>query len=213
MSIKGFANRDEDELIQAYLQNKLTPEEAIEFEVYIMDNSELLEKIQMDNLLQNSMRKIQQSMDIKPANAPFWKPLYSNVIAVASSAALFIVVGSAQLSDSEVSTNRSAIQSPSIIYLESFRGTKNTIELTFTQSETFKILAIDLPPNATGTFNLSIIDENKQAVITSALSPNANNELIFILQASTLEKGIFQLDVNQKNNKKTSFNLMVNHYE
>jgi|GEM_PF-4244506 len=210
MSIHDFANRNQDELIQAYLQNKLTPEEAIEFEVYIMDKSELLEKLQMDNLLQQSMHNMQQTTALAPANEGFWKPLYSNVLAAASCAALFIVVGTTQFNVPPTLTNT---QSPSIIYLESFRGDKNIFDVKYTQHETFKILAIDLPPASQGVFNLSITNNKAQSVVTSTLSPNANNELIFILYADALTDGAFQLNVTQQNNNISTYDLMVKRHE
>lgn len=204
---------NEDEWIHRYINKQLTAEESIEFESYILDKPELVEKLELDNLMQRSLRTLQNERHVDSANEGFWKPLYSNILAIASCSALFVVLGVNHFSKFESAASFIETHSPSIIYLESFRGDKRIFEVSFKRNEPAKIFTIDLPPNSNGNFNLSITREDKTEVFKSTLSPNANKELILILDRNALDEGSFRLNVIQDANILNSYELMVKHNE
>ncbi|MEP4299102.1 MAG: hypothetical protein ABJ340_05400, partial [Paraglaciecola sp.] len=48
----------QNDIIQKYLRNKLTPEETVEFEEYIMDKPHLLEQLELDSVMVETMPNV-----------------------------------------------------------------------------------------------------------------------------------------------------------
>lgn len=72
---------NQNDIVKRYLQNKLTPEETVEFEEYMLDKPELLERLELDMVLVETLprvevtekKKLEEKNGIKPY---LWQTLF-----------------------------------------------------------------------------------------------------------------------------------------
>ena len=198
-----------------YLHNKLTPEETVKFEEYILDKPELLERLELDMVLVETLPDVvlEKAKEAKvntnhTTNAVeknhWWTPLLSHLTAVAASGALVAVVWTRTPEPID-----KLGFSPNIVYLENYRSADNVTTLTFQKNETFKVLAIDVPPNNGSKFEVSIFDQKEQRVFSQDLVINDNDEIAFLLSSSALVNGEYSLELKNTSKIISEFDLLI----
>lgn len=90
-------NRDDmqfDVMSNKYLRGKLTPEEAIEFENYILDKPDLVEQLEMDKALFESLPKVEfessKASGQKERSKKYWFSIFTPLAGVMATAVVFL---------------------------------------------------------------------------------------------------------------------------
>lgn len=193
------------DIAQRYLQGKLTPEETVEFEEYLMDKPELLEQLELDSVMVEHLPNVFNSPPKTAQNKRSrWTPLFSHITAIAACSLLAVTLWLGQ-PNSEISPNFS----PNIVYLENYRSATNITTLSFKLDEAFKVIAIDVPPNSGNEFDLKIVDTNGQYVLAQHLQTNGNNEVTFLLYSTVLMNEKYKLELTKDERVISSFALNV----
>lgn len=115
---------DENEIEIKYLRNQLTTEELEEFEVFLIDNPELVEQLELDSTLLNGLEVLKQN--VKKPKPIFHKIFSFDMLPIMASfmSGLLVVV----LFQSWFGENKTAeiLSSTQIEYLSGFRSASNT---------------------------------------------------------------------------------------
>jgi hypothetical protein len=193
------------DIVRQYLKGKLTPEETVEFEEYILDKPELLELLEMDSVMVEHLPKeFSSPPKIEQNKKSGWTPLFSNITAIAACSLLAVTLWLGQPT-SEINPNFS----PNIVYLENYRSANSVTTLTFKQGESFKIIAIDVPPDSGNEFDLRILSKNGQYILVQHLQTNGNNEVTFLLYSTVLMNEKYRLELTKDERVISSFALNV----
>jgi len=108
---------EDNEISIKYLRKQLTPEEVEEFEIYLMENPEALEQLDLDSLFQTRLRDLAPNAYVsaepitKTPVSPKWFGL-PNIIAFLSGALLIFVFG----------LEKNELETPNLIYLSQTRS-------------------------------------------------------------------------------------------
>jgi hypothetical protein len=205
------------EIIKRYLNGKLTPEETVEFEEYILDKPELLEQIELDSVLVKTLPDVDLAKFKDPKEntthashtiekSHWWTPLFSHLTAIAASSALVAVLYFESPTTAPISDNFS----PQVVYLETYRSTDEIHGVSFTDEEVFKVMVIDVPPDTTNRYTLDIIDANDELNMTKILSVNDNSEISFLLKKSAIQSGTYKVKLGGGNYSST-FKVRIKH--
>ena len=199
----------QNDVVRRYLHNRLTPEEAIEFETYVLDKPALLEQLELDAVLIENLPHVVSKTAIKTAvKVAWWKPLYSHFVAVAASCGLLAII----LIDTQQVPDALGF-SPSIVYLENYRSVNEVTRLHFTANEGFKIIAIDVPPNSGASFDVQITNNSGKKVFSQYLTINENNEITFLLNKNALGEGNYSVSLSSNHQLISAFDLMLSYSE
>jgi hypothetical protein len=200
--------RDKD-IVRRYLRNTLMPEEAIAFETYVLDKPALLEQLELDAvLIENMPHAASTNVNKAAVKTAWWKPLYSHFVAIAASCSLLVVM---LLNTQRMPENLSF--SPAIVYLENYRSANEVTRLHFTANESFKVIAIDTPPNSGASFDVQISDSSGKEVFSQHLTINENNEITFLLNKNTLGEGNYSVSVSGNHQLISAFDLVLSFAE
>jgi hypothetical protein len=178
----------QNDFVQRYLQNKLTPEETVEFEEYILDKPELLERLELDSILTEHLPtaiKVLPSPILKKMS--WWKPLFSNLTAVAACSLLVAVL----LFDKPNYSNIS----PDVIYLEDFRGDQTEFIVNFAKGSNEKVIIIQPKTFDIDNFKVDIRRENSSLVVKHwpSLQKNLSGDLVINLNKSDLPPDSYKM--------------------
>lgn len=200
--------RDKD-IVRRYLRNTLMPEEAIEFETYVLDKPALLEQLELDAVLIENMPQVE--IGVK-AEMTFWqKLLHTPIGASLSTAATCLLI--ALLYVAQTSTNSPPINGDiELFYLSDIRGENTASEQTFHVKDNAELLIFVLQPEFDEVTPYAISLSNKETgemvELLESYTPNAAGEIYVSTYAKNLKKGIYLFEYfpiqNEDNKQYTS---------
>lgn len=193
------------DLVSRYLHNKLTPEETVEFEEYILDKPEILEQLELDSVLIETLPMMQMAEPQSPDNKIGLKLSILQVLfGTPIKASLYLM-----LSLTIVSTISWKVLYPitntflpstqnQIIYLETLRAIQPSPN-QITIKENTELLIFVLQPN-------NLVDREFSAQINQINNENAlfsfenifvsnTGELILAIPASTFSSDNYEIEI------------------
>ncbi|MEP1384158.1 MAG: hypothetical protein ABJK64_10240 [Paraglaciecola sp.] len=167
----------QNDIIHKYLHNKLTPEEVMAFEEYIMDKPHLLEQLELDSVMVETMPNVKDP----PKKRFLWGT--SMLPSFLSGAACIAVVSVFFLSQTDSSQN---YPSPNIVYLENYRSANTSTQIN-SYNSTSSLFVVDTSDFAEDKFDvmLQLPDGSKHTLATELLI-NESNEVIFSIKDNSL---------------------------
>ena len=196
---------DQHNVIERYLQQKLTREEKAELEVYLLDKPELLEQLELDSIMKEHLPSVQEHTTSNnvlvdsEVLVPWWQAIWAKPLLTSTLSFVFGVVvvllingnndGSAPYSGTidliEVSPLRSspAQGTPDATYSLSSNADRLMLLLQpgFIESETV-IVTIKKRSNNTYLFN-------------EQMNINGQGDVVVYLDKAKFEPGAFDIDI------------------
>lgn len=194
---------NQNDIVQRYLQNKLTPEETVEFEEYILDKPELLEQLELDSVLVETLPKI------KPSHKKRFLWATSVLPSFLAGSACVAIVSLFFLTQTDSNQN---YQSPNIVYLENYRSTNTTTEVNSSKSNS-SLFVVDTSDLAEDKFDVILQSPNgSEYILATELLVNESKEIIFSIQDTSLLISDSIIVVSPSNSEKTvlSFSITLN---
>lgn len=207
----------QNDTVQRYLHNKLTPEETVEFEEYILDKPELLERLELDMVLVETLphvktqRHEQHKISLGSRSPSFWTAIFGTPLRTSIFTACACILCFSILFNSSNFDTTSPSISPNIVYLENYRSADSTTTLIFKSNEILKVIVIDTPPNSdTGDiFEISLFGVEGELVWVREVFANNNAEISFLLFGHEVVQQNYQLTVKQNGPVMDSFNINI----
>lgn len=207
---------EENNVINKYVNGKLSAEESAEFEAYFIDKPELLEQIELELVLKENIPLV-VSHSKKPSILSLWFGTWPKVI-FAMSISVFAGV---LVSNVIVNHEAKFLQGEThIAYIESFRTTNNNVDVnTIHINNRVKQLVLVYTPvyPQEKRFKIIVIASKTKKVIFESTDMRKNNddELVIALPTSLLQKGSYDLVVTAlsadvHSNKKDEVQLNIN---
>ena len=191
---------NQNDIVKRYLHNKLTPEETLEFEVYILDKPELLEQLELDMVLIETLPKVnvvekqkrEEKSELKPS---FWQVLLGTPIKASFATGFACVLFAALLFP--ISEQPSSITGNiEIFYLSDVRG--GTFEQKFEVAQTADTLIFVLEAEFAQPepFEVKLINQEtgKQIPLLESYIPSEVGEIYVSIGAQTLPKGKYRFE-------------------
>ena len=187
-----------------YLRNQLTPDEVEEFEVYLMENPEMVESLELIDILREK-GSFDENLAEKPTsfvsklfNTSFLRPgfIFANLAFFTLGAFLF---GGFL---NPITTNQSA-QIQRLEHVSSVRGANEntiapTVELTEKSFQSAKdefILVMTAPSDDTA-FNIELLGEGSKVIEKfSEFRVNANGDIVLSLEAKSYPPGGYRVQI------------------
>lgn len=203
MSDKSFMTEKyirENDVINRYCQRKLSAEEIEMFEVYLLDKPSLIEQLEANQILMNTIPHV-TGFDLKTSKEKrHWIPWSFAVCATAASVLLSILYFTAPSSG--------VIGNLDIYYLSSARSAtaddESMLRLRLDKEiDTFVLVLPSTEPEGTN-FSISLAKLNDQALILSEEKRiNDLGEIYLPVNADLLSEGQYELRYSAKNKKNT----------
>lgn len=195
---------EQHDIAQRYLHGRLTPEEAEEFEVYLMDNPEMIEELELDSIFVSHTASL-KNLEQKPA--PWWAWFWQKP-AGASFSTLCFSVGIMWLSfpwinneiaeqGADTSTGIAGFEAKTH-YFEIERSsnaqTPRVIEVSNKKlTHVFVLAPADLESSV---FDVSILSSNDEEIfVFSALIRDGNGEISFATPGHVFEVDQYRIEV------------------
>ena len=200
----------ENDVIKRYLKDKLTPEETIRFEEYILDKPELLEQLVVDAVLvENYSIALDEVKNSEKESKFDWRKFWHIPVAtcvITSFAAVFVVIW--LNTTGMVASN---ISKTELIYIDTMRSANTEIqkiELEKVNGVNSYILIFDVD---TQNIIYDVVLRNSQNKVLSEVEihPDVNSQVIFNLVTDNLRDGQYTLRLKPKNNNTLSKNLII----
>lgn len=180
-----------------YLNGTLSPEQRIEFEEYILDKPEMIEQLELDRAILAGLKALPE----KAQNDPFWRPVYSHMLATAASVALVAVllfdVGQGPIEQGP------GAASPEIVYLETFRSQDLRTQVTFNEDAGVSYLVAAVPSDDRQIFTIALQSDGDNAVSAVLAESMANSEgdLVITLDKAKIKPGMYSVVVSNAANE------------
>jgi hypothetical protein len=189
---------DEHDIAQRYLHGGLTPEESEEFEVYILENPEILEELELSEAMKKFMPKPDsETQGFKYLQSKLWSILFpATVLAVAFSALAFMLIPSLQFE-----APRSYGQTE-IVYLSSMRsGDTSTYTVDGTTEQL--VLVLNAQQDGSTLFDVEATFADR-TVFSGAIQQDASGDLIVALPLSEIKGGLLEVQYKNQENPTNS---------
>jgi hypothetical protein len=185
---------NQHDVIRRYLKGKLSAEETLEFEEYMLDKPELLEQLELDSVMMEQLPNIPMKTSLVASTWwAWWRPTYSHLVAVAACAVMTVSL----FMGGNNPTTSITTASPDILYLGNYRSVQPMLSVDFSNAAQSKILVLSLPLVAEGEFDVLAenLDTLQREVLQHQLRANSEGELVVVLGTATLPAGRYNIDV------------------
>lgn len=195
----------ENNVAERYLQNKLPPEEAIEFEEYILDKPELLERLELDSILmENLPSALEETKSVssepdedKPSQLweVIWgKPIIHSALSFAFGVLIVLLIN---VNTKETLPYSGAIDLVELSPLRS-SSAQDVPDATYSLSNGADRIMLLLQPGYVESDNVSVDivrRSDKQTVYSENVGVNSDGDIIVSLNTSSLTPGILEVDI------------------
>lgn len=164
---------EQHDIAQRYLHGRLTPEEAEEFEVYLMDNPEMVEELEFSVFFNKTLCS-------QPLNQPQqvslpWFSLNRLVptlgLTIAGCFLLFLVLPQVVMHDPVLDETQDNVKGRNqVVYLDVLRTQEGDKEIVIGRDTSQLVMFITPRPDVQGPFNVNIIGTNSGTQITDNLT-------------------------------------------
>ncbi len=199
---------EQHDIAQRYLHGRLTPEEAEEFEVYLMDNPEMVEEFELDSLFKTyaSSRSFAKNSVAWLSNKKHWlSGFVSSALTFVACAFMFVT-----LTPTEI--NNSPAYWAQVIYLESKRGDSVGQAFDIQLPANQGALAIVFAPEQTAfsSFDVILADEQSRPIHQFKGVKRSNlDELTLVVPQSSVKPGEYQLVINPEGQLSASYKQII----
>lgn len=193
-------------MLHDYIQNKLSAEQAEQVELWLADNPQVMQDLQMDLLLKQGLEQIHA--DDKKAAKP-WLHLpdsaFFNRIGLAFLMVLAFFLGGLTVHYFDEDTGLS-FTNPEIIMLSTNRGADTTARLNLHQNT---MLQIPVSYLSSDTYAIELMKNSQRIYRLDQVLPQ-DDLLTVLIPEALIDAGLYQLVVtNQSTQKSERFDLMV----
>ncbi|GAB2686956.1 hypothetical protein Q4574_03555 [Aliiglaciecola sp. 3_MG-2023] len=201
-----------NDIANRYMQGKLCAEESEEFEVYLMENSEIVDQLELDSMLINTLPLINTTS--KPKNS-FWQSLFKTPTrASLTTLGSCILVFTLMLNYNHFSFFEKTLSSPSMVYVSSVRGNTTSVDASFSLNEISSSVSLVLQDefNANDKYQVDIYaNTEKKPSYTGTYIPNTDREVIISLYKEMLQPGLMKIEysLDESNTKKKKVLVVV----
>jgi hypothetical protein len=205
---------EKHDIAHRYLHGRLTPEETQEFEVYLMDNPEMVEVLEVDQLLtveleQTDLQPVSQSKKFSLLNMLFGSPSGASLVTFGCCALLFVLLPQ---TTTLVGTDLS--QPTDLVSLSETRSGSGSIDAVISLSENTStvILIIQTKYSENGIYNVTVRGQTSDSLITNGqFNANSKGELFVPLDMHKMHPGLITIEYMQhsKPATKRSYQLSI----
>lgn len=194
------------EIAKRYLQGKLTTEESVEFEEYILDKPELLEQLELDSVMVDSLPKVYPT-SVEVASKPLfkfmlnWKKTFATTSILSCCLLLVMTIKLSVYSGGNLTSQTS----PDLIFFEVVRGNADEAVVQYNGSQTSKIFVIDVGGESLAHYDILLEEKDTgQKWEWAEQTANNNGELVITL-AHRLPSGEYALSLRTDGDKKNQY--------
>ena len=205
---------DKHDIAQRYLHGRLTPEEAEEFEVYLMDNPEMVEELEIDGLLKSRLPNSRSANSVKRGHTKYMDWFLSTPLrSIASTAAVCTLVFT-MLPSPDSTPGVDLTRPTDLISLSVTRNSTGLPDASLSLSENTStvILVIQAEQGEVDSYQVTVTNQTTKAVMTDeAFYTNSKGELFVPVKLANLESGIVSIDYMQPSSpeSKRSYHLLI----
>jgi hypothetical protein len=193
-------------MLHDYIQNKLSAEQAEQVELWLADNPQVMQDLQMDLLLKQGLEQIHAD-DKKAAKPRLHLPgsAYFNRIGMAFLLVLAFFLGGLTVHYFDEDTGLS-FTNPEILMLSTNRGADTTARLNLHQNTVLQIPVSYLSSDA---YAIELMKNSQRIYRLDQVLPQ-DDLLTVLIPEALIDAGLYQLEVtNQSTQKSERFDLEV----
>lgn len=199
------------DIVQRYLKGKLTPEETVEFEEYILDKPELLEQLEVDSVMSEHLPNIAP----KRSRRSIFR-LLSNLLPWGISALCSVMLVTVLIQNRDTTD---LIQNNSqIYYVENLRSMHSSKQESISVNEDTTALVVVLTPQVLSVkHQIKLLDSaSHELIYSNEQTLSEFGQLNVIINKNILERGAVLLEAiplateNQDSNARLSMELIFN---
>jgi hypothetical protein len=182
----------QNDIVVRYLRNKLTADEIIAFEEYAMDKPELLEQLELDSVLMETLPDVLATpQKLKTILTKFnWKLVAMPIlgISLAMNVGFYMVTAT-----NELATPASS----QIAYLDMLRNSpdrKFTLSLENNKHQIVLVISPSKP--GIGEYTVSLAQKDKETIFSGKFFENSENELVISVPTELLTTQNYVLNLS-----------------
>ena len=209
----------QNDVVKRYLQNKLTPEEIVEFEEYILDKPELLEQLELDMVLVKTLPKVAVNETQKLAEKgqqklSLWQLLFGTPLKASLGTGLACAMAAVLLFPVMQNQTPALGGNIELFYLSQVRGAPSEQTFDITQTADTLIFVLEVEFNQPEPFTVKLVnqDTNQPITLLPNYLPSEVGEIYISVNAKDMPKGnyIFEYYPVVNKNKKNTSKLTIN---
>ena len=201
---------EQQDLAHKYLHGRLSQEQAVAFETFLMDNNDMVEQLQIDGLLQTHVKKVPVS---KPTVRQAWHQLMGKPLTYACTFLLAFVLGvfvnPKLLPEQEVGLQGNI----EIAYVSSLRGDTESPDSVVSLDDQIDTLLLVLQPTSSQKLDylVTVTEQNNKLVLidNARYSSNDLGEIKLPVGKSRLHPGLIKIDFAPVSNPTLTESLVV----
>jgi hypothetical protein len=189
----------QNDIVGRYLRNKLTADEIIAFEEYAMDKPELLEQLELDSVLMETLPKAydakhQKTVEKNDIMSTFWQVIVGTPARASLGTFAFCLVCAMSLN---VINNGSSLESNygkqgvEIVYISALRSGDDNLEHELPSSRESQNIVLVLQSQLMGfeDFSVSILNDQGTSLFNEALfKANSDGDVVITLSNAEITK-------------------------
>ncbi|MEP4890204.1 MAG: hypothetical protein ABJV04_09285 [Aliiglaciecola sp.] len=201
---------ESNDIANRYMQGKLCAEECEEFEVYLMENSEIVEQLELDSMLIKALPFIHEA---PKAKTTFWQSLYQTPVrASLTTFCSCLFVFSLIFNFDLFSSSENTLSSPSMIYVSSVRGNTTSVDASFSLDEISSSVSLVLQDefDIKQAYQVDIYaNTDSKPLHTGTYTPNTEREVIISLYKEMLQPGLMEIKYTLDESKSKDKKVLV----
>lgn len=198
---------EQEDVVHRYLHGKLTAEEQILFEEYVMEHPEILEHIQIDEIFVRSMGEVNSKRAVNKSR--FWSTIKwvgTGALGAYASVMLMTLINP---------STPVAVGIDQMVYIDTVRSSAPTLQ-RIALSKSNEQLALLLPTqfNQAGPFDVSIVDDdtNKTLVQIESVEKTEDDDIAVLVNSRMFKSGLYRLSSTDVSSNET-ITITVEFYE
>ena len=206
----GNMNADyisQHDIVQRYLKGKLTPEETVEFEEYIVDKPELLEELEVDSVMVEHLPKLKTAAQrLRPSS--LWMRLFGTPLKASLGTGFAVLLVVALFAPHFNQQGRPLDGNIALYYLSEVRGQagiEQTVDVAKTTDTIIFVLDVEIEQSTPYKVSLLNIDSDTRIALSQRYLASEVGEIYVSIPAKNLPKGRYLIEyhpVNQKSDKR-----------
>ncbi|MFT2089984.1 hypothetical protein [Paraglaciecola sp. 2405UD69-4] len=190
---------NQNDTVQRYLHNKLTPEETVEFEEYIMDKPHLLEQLELDSVMVETMPKVELGKS-KPS---FWQGIFGTPLKASLGTGLACALAAVLLLPAIQPPSSPAIGNLELFYLSDVRSDDYEQKFKVAPSADTLIFVLEAEFEQVTPFNVSLTSESTDQTIFAELTylPSEVGEIYVPISVQDMPNGKYEFEYYPANDK------------
>jgi len=203
---------EERDIANRYMQGKLCAEECEEFEIFLMENSDMVDKLNIDSMFIKALPFITNKTVQKPAFT-FWKSLFATPIRASLGTACACALVFAFVSKTNLLPPvNETLNSPSLIYVSSIRGNTTQVDASLYLSDISDSVSLVVQDDFELGHEYQInmfASANDSAIHSATYLPNSDQEIVVLINKDMLQPGLLEIQYSLNTSNQKSKSLVV----